>query len=155
MSATSKLISHSLEMMSMRWFGLFVALLLSCRSTQAPVGEEPSPAQQSAVTTAEQQPSTSAEAETAAPSGPVPAQGVTCHEPDLQAYSGIVERQGANFALRTGERLIPLWEISQQEATAPRSPDLSAQVDQEIVICGDFGGSALYRARPVPQNAQP
>lgn len=89
------------------------------------------------------------------PAGPLPAHDVTCQEPGLEAYRGIVERQGADFALRSGDRSIPLWEISQQEATAPRSPDFAAQVGQDIVVCGDFNGSALYRVRPAQQSSQP
>jgi hypothetical protein len=80
---------------------------------------------------------------------PLQVADVPCPEPDLGAFRGVVEQHGRDYSLRVGDRSIPLWEIAQQEAMAPRSPDLSDVVGREAVICGDFDGSALYRARLV------
>lgn len=73
----------------------------------------------------------------------------SCPTAGHRPFTGVVERNGANYALRTAERSIDLWAISQQQAVAPHSPDLSAQVGQEVTVCGAFDGSALYEVELV------
>ncbi len=70
----------------------------------------------------------------------------SCPRPGHRAFTGVVERRGAGYTLRSGERSIDLWAISQQEMVAPHSPDLSGQVGREVTVCGQFDGTALYEA---------
>lgn len=117
------------------WTAAAVALIWTgCQSTPEPAsaGDQQGPA-----------------AEGASASGFEPEEGVSCPEADLAAYRGeVVDQGGGAFALRGGDAVVPLWESSQQAAVAPSSPDLSRRVGEQVVLCGDFDGSALYRVRP-------
>lgn len=130
----------------MRALIFIAALACSCRGAQAPASDEHIQSQRATVTGDEQN-ATSSSGALEVPSGaPTRVEGGQCGEPGLEAFRGVVEHQGTNFVLKTGGRAVPLWENSQQEAMAPRSPDLSGQVGQEVTICGEFDGSAIYRA---------
>jgi hypothetical protein len=74
------------------------------------------------------------------------ASGETCARPDQSPMTGRVARRGADFVLEVAGEAVPVWAISQAEARAPRSPDLSAHLGQEVTLCGRFDGAALYEA---------
>ena len=69
-----------------------------------------------------------------------------CQEPGHRAFTGIVARIDGGFAIKMDGELVPVWRISQMEAMAPHSPDLSDEVGEEVTVCGSFDGKAIYEA---------
>lgn len=89
----------------------------------------------------------------AAPLG-APGAADPCLGEGLESVTGAVVAVEGGYALRAGDRLVPVYEISQAEAVSPRSPDLSADLGREITLCGRSDGAALYEARrPGPRAA--